>query len=80
METTVSSKGQVVLPAKIREQLGLAEGTKMVVKLKGGEVVMKPVERISSLKGILSGVRKTAKELVRESRLEWERKLKRFGA
>lgn len=42
METTLSSKGQVVIPASIREKMGMTPGTKIQVKCDGGTVILKP--------------------------------------
>jgi AbrB family looped-hinge helix DNA binding protein len=42
--TTLSSKGQVVIPEKIREQLGLAPGTKFVVIAEGDVVMFKVLD------------------------------------
>ena len=42
--TSVSSKGQVVIPGPIRERLGIKSGTKMAVITDGENVLMKPLE------------------------------------
>ena len=73
---TVTSKGQVVLPSKIREELEIDKGTKMVVVVRKGMVVMKPLKRLTELRGILMDVKKSAEELVKEVRVEWEKKLR----
>ena len=41
MKSTVSSKGQITLPAAIREKLGLAAGTVVRFELRGGGVVVR---------------------------------------
>jgi antitoxin PrlF len=41
--TSVSSKGQVVIPGNIRAKLGLAAGARLVVMTDGEHVLMKPV-------------------------------------
>ncbi|MGH8278471.1 MAG: AbrB/MazE/SpoVT family DNA-binding domain-containing protein [Gammaproteobacteria bacterium] len=38
--TTVSSKGQVVLPKSIREALGIRAGSLLAVRVEGSRVVM----------------------------------------
>jgi AbrB family looped-hinge helix DNA binding protein len=43
MQTRVSSKGQVVLPAPIRRKLGLRPGDELEACVKGGKVVMIPL-------------------------------------
>lgn len=42
METTLSTKGQIVLPRDIRERLGLRPGTKFAPRIVNGEIVLKP--------------------------------------
>jgi len=45
METKVSTKGQVVLPSRLREKLGLRAGDALDVKLEGGNIVLTPRRR-----------------------------------
>jgi bifunctional DNA-binding transcriptional regulator/antitoxin component of YhaV-PrlF toxin-antitoxin module len=42
METTLSSKGQVVLPHQTRRQLGLRTGTRFACKVTRGSIVLTP--------------------------------------
>jgi len=42
METTISTKGQVVLPSRLREKLGLRPGDALEVKLEGESIVLRP--------------------------------------
>jgi len=72
---TVSAKGQIVLPSDVRKELSIEKGTKMVLVIREGVIVMKPLKRLSELKGILAKIDKSAKEIVRELREEWEIKL-----
>ncbi len=56
MKVTVSSKGQVVIPASIREKLGIRKGEKLEVRLDGSRIIMEPVGRaVRSRRGILKG-------------------------
>lgn len=43
--TTISVKGQVVIPKKIRELLGLRSGDKLMVSVEGDAVVLKPLRQ-----------------------------------
>jgi len=72
---TISAKGQLVLPSHVRKELSLEKGTKMVLIVKEGMVIMKPLKRLSELRGILSEIEKPAREIVKELREEWETKL-----
>ena len=40
--TTVSSKGQIVIPAAIRESLGIEPGTRVAIRLEGDELILRP--------------------------------------
>jgi len=42
METRVSSKGQVVLPHRLRQRLGLRPGDALDVRLEGDAIVLRP--------------------------------------
>jgi AbrB family looped-hinge helix DNA binding protein len=42
METKISTKGQVVLPSRLREKLGLRPGDALEVKLEGDSIVLRP--------------------------------------
>jgi AbrB family looped-hinge helix DNA binding protein len=41
--TTISSKGQVVVPAQLREQLGLKKGTRATWTEEGGRLILMPI-------------------------------------
>jgi AbrB family looped-hinge helix DNA binding protein len=43
--TTMSAKGQVVIPAEMRERMKLLPGMRLEVTEKGGEIKLKPVKR-----------------------------------
>lgn len=44
MTTTLSSKGQVVLPASARKRLGLKPGTRFACSVQGTRIVLTPTE------------------------------------
>ena len=41
--TSLSSKGQVVLPAELRKQLALSIGTKFFIMSEGRNIMLKPI-------------------------------------
>lgn len=45
MHATITSKGQVTLPKAIRDQLGLAEGTRLDFDIVDGTIRARPVSR-----------------------------------
>jgi AbrB family looped-hinge helix DNA binding protein len=42
MKTTLSSKGQIVLPSAVRRKLGLVPGATLDVALEAGRIVLAP--------------------------------------
>jgi len=57
METAVTIKGQVVIPAKLRHRLGIKKGTKFYVEEQNGEIILRPLNReyFQKISGILKG-------------------------
>jgi AbrB family looped-hinge helix DNA binding protein len=53
--TTVSSRGQVVIPAELRQQLGIKQGTPATWSEEGGRLVLTPVteRRLKEIRGFL---------------------------
>jgi AbrB family looped-hinge helix DNA binding protein len=45
MQTTVSSKGQIVLPAPIRRVLGLKTRSKVLIEERDGGIFIRPLRR-----------------------------------
>jgi len=62
--TTLSSKGQVVIPEEIRVRLGLAPGTRFVVVAEGDVVVFKMLEapEADEFAGLVAEARAAAHE------------------
>jgi AbrB family looped-hinge helix DNA binding protein len=44
MTTTLSSKGQVVLPASARKRLGLKSGARFACSIQGTKIILTPTE------------------------------------
>lgn len=55
---TLSTKGQVIIPAEMREDLHLIPGTKLAIRREGDAIVMRPItdEFIESLHGCTEGM------------------------
>ena len=55
METTATTKGQVVIPSSVRRKLGIKTGTRIQVELDEGnaQIILTPITReyIHSLRG-----------------------------
>jgi AbrB family looped-hinge helix DNA binding protein len=75
METTATSKGQIVIPASIRQKLGIKDGTRIEIELKEAEreIVLKPITReyIHRLRGKFRG-KGLMKALIAEKKRERE--------
>jgi AbrB family looped-hinge helix DNA binding protein len=73
---TVSSKGQMVIPAAIREELGIEPGTRVAIRREGDEVILRPLTRaatmrlIKELRGMTAGGPSLTDELLSERRAE----------
>ena len=63
--TSVSTKGQVVLPKSIRDSLTLQTGTKLLVISDGQSIVLKPIEMpdISEFQGLMEAASSWAAEV-----------------
>lgn len=59
METVATSKGQIVIPASIRQKLGIKEGTRIqiVVNENTHEIILRPITReyVHSVRGKFKG-------------------------
>ena len=53
--TVVSSKGQVVIPAELRDEFGLEKGTRATWTKEGGRLILTPitVQRLREIRGFL---------------------------
>ena len=75
METYMTVKGQVVIPAKIRRQLGVTEGTRIQVDVEasGQRIILAPITRqyIHGLRGKYRG-KGLLKSLAAEKKRERE--------
>ena len=79
MEATVTSKGQLVIPAKLRRKLGLKKGSRLYLEERNGEIVIRPLGReyFQEMSGILKGggLLKALEESRREDRKTEERRI-----
>jgi AbrB family looped-hinge helix DNA binding protein len=76
MKTTViTSKGQVVIPAKIRRRLNIKKGTKFNVEERDHEIVLKPLnaDYFKKVSGALPTKGKLSRLLLAERKLAKER-------
>ena len=59
METTATSKGQIVIPARLRKKYGIEEGTRieLLEDEEAGQIILKPItpQYVHKLRGMLKG-------------------------
>jgi len=62
--TSVSSKGQVVIPADIRESMGITIGAKLIIFTDGENLLLKPIQapKYEDFKALFKESRKIAKK------------------
>ncbi len=66
--TVVTTKGQIVIPSKIRHRLKIKKGTKLYIEERGNELVLKPVtpEYFEKIAGVLPTKGKLSKAILKE--------------
>lgn len=76
---TISSKGQLVIPAAIRESMGIEAGTRVAIHQEGSRVILEPetlrakLEMIEKMRGITADLPSGTDLLLEERRRERER-------
>ncbi|MBK9528042.1 MAG: AbrB/MazE/SpoVT family DNA-binding domain-containing protein [Acidobacteria bacterium] len=81
METTATTKGQVVIPASVRRKLGIKTGTRIQVEIDEGnsQIILTPITReyIKSMAGKFRGL-SLVEDLMLERKLDKEREDRKF--
>jgi AbrB family looped-hinge helix DNA binding protein len=83
--TTVSSKGQMVIPASIREAMGIEPGTRVAVRQDGDRVILEPqtlaakLRILKELRGCTAGLPSGCDMLLEDRRREREMELAKYG-
>ena len=81
--SSVTTKGQVVIPATLRRQLHIAPGTKVRFQKEGGHLILQPVtkEYVRSLRGLLKlkpGEKPATQELLEDRAEDIRREESKF--
>ena len=82
---TVSSKGQMVIPASIREAMGIEPGTRVAIRQEGARVILEPDTLVAKLRlidqlcGITAGGPAGTDMLLEDRRRERELELAKDG-
>jgi AbrB family looped-hinge helix DNA binding protein len=83
--TTVSSKGQMVIPAAIREAMGIEPGTRIAIRVEGEKLILSPqsiaakLRIINELYGCTAGGPSMTDMLLEERRQDRIRELEKEG-
>ena len=75
METAVvTTKGQIVVPSKIRKKFGIKKGTRIAFIERGGKLIIQPLDKsyFESMAGILGTNGDMLKELMEDKKRERE--------
>lgn len=75
MKTTVSVRGQTVIPQEIREQLGIVPQTTLEWEVRDGVIIVYPIpiDTVHAARGILKEQGPTTEDLMIERRQERQR-------
>ena len=68
---TFSTRGQIVIPYRVRKELGIEEGTRAVVQTRGAAIILHPMTRelVRSFRGCLkarSGEKRATRQLAED--------------
>ena len=70
---TLSSKGQIVIPSKVRKKFSLKEGDSLVIVEEKDAIRLQPLVNLSELWGV--DKLKNTGRMLKEMRKEWDDKL-----
>jgi AbrB family looped-hinge helix DNA binding protein len=79
--TVVTTKGQIVIPSKIRRRLNIKRGTKLCIVEKGDQIILQPLtnEYFEKMAGILNTKGKLTKAILEERTKEKELEDKKWS-
>ena len=80
-ESTMTSKGQIVVPARLRRRYGLKPGVKVYFIERNDEILFQPLtkETIRSVHGMLISETSVTKELLKERAQDREHEEAKLG-
>ena len=81
-KTTVTAKGQIVIPGRLRQKLNIRQGTQVSIFERNGEIVVRPITDayIESCMGMTGTKGRLLKALLKEKSKDRERENRRKGA
>ena len=75
---TLSSKGQIVIPSKVRKKFSLKEGDSLVIVEEKDTIRLQPLVNLSELWGV--DTLKNTGRMLKEMRKEWDDELEEKAA
>jgi AbrB family looped-hinge helix DNA binding protein len=75
---TLSSKGQIVIPSKVRKKFSLKEGDSLVIVEEKDAIRLQPLVNLSELWGV--DKLKNTETMLKEMRKEWDDELEQKTA
>ena len=75
---SVTSEGQLILPAKITKELKIGKGTKLIVSREKTNILLQPMTALSEIYGIDKEIWKGSdvKKEISELRKEWDKEFR----
>lgn len=64
---SITSQGQISIPAKLRRQLGLENGKKALISVEEEKLIVEPIEDFSALKGVFKTNKKIPFKKIHEA-------------
>ena len=80
-ETTVSQKGQVVIPKEFRDMFGIEAGGKVIIEAvdEGVLIMKKEKDPVKAMTGMFEGrFKKSSTEIIKEIRKDWDKRIEKF--
>ncbi|MBI4651193.1 AbrB/MazE/SpoVT family DNA-binding domain-containing protein [Candidatus Desantisbacteria bacterium] len=79
--TVATSKGQIVIPSKIRQRHNIKRGTKLCITEKGDQIILQPLTEnyFEKMAGILNTKGKLTKTLLKERARDRELEEKKWS-
>ena len=76
--STISSKNQITLPARLLRELGLGAGDRVSIRVDGDRLILRPRPKDwadyygGSMRGIYGGTKEEIDEYIRQERASWD--------
>jgi len=72
---TISTKGQLVIPAEIRSELGIQPGSRIALTVENTRIILQPVNKrlVGNLRGRFASGPSMTEELLKERRADQKR-------